>query len=508
MSSDGPRLLGLARTYRRPSRRAAGTAHTQQPYEMETLLSILTRAFARGSVHEETFADEPSPVEIAEDGPEVTFESLGISADLVAALEAAGITQPFPVQSLTIPDALAGLDVCGKAKTGSGKTLAFGLPLIERTERGSARRRPHSLVLVPTRELANQIADAIAPLAAARGLWLTAVYGGVSMMRQIQALHAGVDIVVATPGRLNDLLERDELSLSDVGFVVLDEADQMADMGFLPQVERILRRIETKPQTLLFSATLDGAIGELVRKYQHEPVRHEIASETVTVDTLTQRFIGVNSDDKVRAAARICAGAHRALVFVRTTHGADRLVKHFEREGLYAAAIHGRLAQSRRERTLAAFAEGVSPILVATNVAARGLHVDGVDVVVHFDPPEDAKTYLHRSGRTARAGEDGLVVTLVLREEARDVSRMQREAGINLAIVPMDADDPRLLDLASWEAPAAPAFEDDRGRGGDRRPQSGQPQARRGGGGYSRNRAQGPRPGGETRSRPSARPRN
>jgi superfamily II DNA/RNA helicase len=471
---------------------------------METLLSILTRAFARGAARDEAGEDSPAVHEAAVPELSVTFESLGIRDDLVTTLQANGILTPFPVQILTIPDALAGHDVCGKAKTGSGKTLAFGLPLIERTEGRSARRRPQSLVLVPTRELANQITDALAPLAETRELWLTAIYGGVSMFRQIQALRAGVDIVVATPGRLNDLLERDELSLNDIRFVVIDEADQMADMGFLPQVERILSRIDVKPQTLLFSATLDGAIGELVRKYQTDPVRHEVASEAVTVDTLTQRFVGTTSEDKVQTVARICAGAHRALVFVRTTHGADRLVQHLEREGLRGAAIHGRLAQSRRERTLAAFADGTTPVLVATNVAARGLHVDGVDVVVHYDPPEDAKTYLHRSGRTARAGEDGLVVTLVLRQEARDVMRLQREAGIDLAIVPMDADDPRLLDLGAWEAPRAAPFEEERPPRGDRSaPGGGGRRAPRG-----RNYGRGGRQGGQPSAPRAARPGN
>jgi superfamily II DNA/RNA helicase len=386
------------------------------------------------------------------DTGDLSFEALGIAPDLVAALDAQGIRAPFPVQALTIPDALAGRDVCGKAKTGSGKTLAFGLPLIERTTT-SRKRRPHSLVLVPTRELANQIAEALAPLAAARGLWLTAIYGGVSMNRQINALRAGVDIVIATPGRMNDLLERDELSLEEVEFVVIDEADQMADMGFLPQVERILRNVEGKPQTLLFSATLDGAVGELVRRYQDRPVRHEVASTEVSVDTLTQRFIGVTAEEKVAVTAQICAGAGRALVFVRTTHGADRLVKYLEREGLRVDALHGRLSQNRRDRTLAAFADGSAPVLVATNVAARGLHVDGIDVVVHFDPPEDGKTYLHRSGRTARAGESGLVVTLALPEQVADVTRLEREAGLDLTIVPMRAGDERLLDLGSWDAP-------------------------------------------------------
>ncbi|MEX2372850.1 MAG: DEAD/DEAH box helicase, partial [Dehalococcoidia bacterium] len=375
----------------------------------------------------------------AEDVP--SFADLGISDDLIAVLERDGITSPFPVQVMTIPDALDGRDVCGKAKTGSGKTLAFGLPMVMRTERARSRR-PRAIVLVPTRELANQVAEEIAPLAGARGLWLTAIYGGVSMVRQIRALRDGVEIVIATPGRLNDLLERGELVLSDIQTVVLDEADQMADMGFMPQVERILGQIDTKPQTLLFSATLDGAVGTLVRKYQDDPVRHEVVSETATVDTLSQRFIGVTRENKVEVTARICAGAARVIVFVRTKHGADRLATQLGRAGLQAAPIHGRLSQNKRERTLADFARGLAPVLVATNVAARGLHVDGVDLVVHFDPPEDEKVYLHRSGRTARAGEEGMVVTLVLPEEERDVTIIERAAGIDLRMVPMDVDDP------------------------------------------------------------------
>ena len=383
----------------------------------------------------------------------VTFEELGVPRDLVQVLNARGITAPFPVQVLTIPDAIAGRDVSGKAKTGSGKTLAFGLPLLMAT-RTAKKRRPASIVLVPTRELANQVADELAPLAEARGLWITAIYGGVSMSRQINALCQGIDIVIATPGRLNDLLERGEMSVADVQFVVLDEADQMADMGFLPQVERILKQIDGTPQTLLFSATLDGAVGTLVRNYQHDPARHEVASDTQSVDSMEQRFIGVASDERIPVAARICAGATRALVFVRTTHGADRIAKQLAAEGLRTAAIHGRLSQAKRERALAAFSDGDTPVLVATNVAARGLHVDGIDVVIHFDVPDDHKTYLHRSGRTARAGEEGLVVTLVLPEQMRDVAQIQKDAGLDLAIVPMRVDDKRLLDLKAWEAPA------------------------------------------------------
>ena len=388
----------------------------------------------------------------ADPGGEPTFASLGIARDIVTALDEMGVTTPFPIQVMCIPDALAGRDVCGKAQTGSGKTLAFGIPLIERTET-SRKRRPHSLVLVPTRELANQICETLAPLAAARGLWIMAVYGGTSMVRQIQGLQAGVDIVVATPGRLNDLLERDEVSLADVSSVVLDEADQMADMGFLPQVERILGRIDHSAQTLLFSATLDGAIGTLVRKYQHDPVHHEVVSDGTTAETLEQRFIGVEPDDKLAVAARVAGSGARTLMFVRTTHGADRLVKQLARFELNATPIHGRMNQNKRERALEAFRSGESPILIATNVAARGLHVDGIDLVVHFDVPEDGKTYLHRSGRTARAGEDGMVVTLVLPEEERDVIEVQRVAGLDYPVVRMRADDPRLSDLGSWTPP-------------------------------------------------------
>ena len=424
-----------------------------------------------------------------------TFEALGVSHDLTETLTQAGIERPFPIQALAIPDALAGRDICGMAQTGSGKTLAFGLPMIERTT--TARpRRPHSLVLAPTRELANQIAEELTPLAAARGLWLTAIYGGVSMPRQVRALQLGVDIVIATPGRLNDLLEQEELSLAAVSFVVVDEADQMADMGFLPQVERILKRIEGRPQTLLFSATLDGAVGALVRRYQQNPTRHEVASAAPTVDGLEQRFIGVRADDKIDVTSEICAGARRALVFVRTTRAADRVAKRLGRTGLRVAAIHGRLSQNRRESTLEAFRRGESPVLVATNVAARGLHVDGVDIVVHYDPPEDHKTYLHRSGRTARAGEDGMVVTLVLPEQRPDVAVLQRDGGSNYSVVEMRAGDRRLLDLASWSAPRE-RVASDQGRGANggnagRRP--GRRQSSKARNGRGRASGGGPRP--------------
>jgi len=382
----------------------------------------------------------------------VTFAELGIMPELVKALAEGGITSPFPVQALTIPDALAGRDVCGKARTGSGKTLAFGLPMLHRISTAK-KRRPHALVLVPTRELANQVAEEIAPLAGALGFWVTAIYGGSSMVRQVRALHAGVEIVIATPGRLNDLLERKELSLADINTVVIDEADQMADMGFLPQVRQILDQMDNPHQTLLFSATLDGSIGDLVRAYQTDPVRHEVVEENTTADNMDQRFIGSGRWEKLGVAASICRASKRSIVFVRTRHGADRLAEQLVKEGVKASPIHGGLTQGRRERTLSDFSSGRSPVLVATNVAARGIHVDGVDTVLHFDLPEDGKTYLHRSGRTARAGSGGLVVTLVAPDEAHDARALQREAGINVAVVSMKPDDERLNDLAGWEPP-------------------------------------------------------
>lgn len=390
-----------------------------------------------------------------------TFAALGLADDLIEVLAQDGVTAPFPVQSLAIPPALAGRDVSGKARTGSGKTLAFGLPLIERVT-PARRRRPTALVLVPTRELATQVAEALTPLAAARGLWLTTVYGGVSMLRQIRALQAGVEIVIGTPGRINDLLEREEMSVADVNFLVVDEADQMADMGFLPQVRRILGQIDGKPQTLLFSATLDDAVGALVRQYQQDPVECAVTSDEEEPHELVQRFIGVAAEDRIAVTADIVAGARRALVFCSTTRGADRLVKALAGEGLRADTIHGRRSQSQRERVLAGFATGKVPVLVATNVAARGIHVDDVEVVVHFDAPEDTKVYLHRSGRTARAGAEGLVVTLVVPEMEQLLERLQRDVGTQQAVVTMRPGDSRLGDLRAWEPPLGEPCSDGR----------------------------------------------
>jgi len=379
-----------------------------------------------------------------------TFATLGLSPDVVQALTAAGITDPFPIQALTIADGLAGRDVCGKAKTGSGKTLAFGLPMIERTEK-AAPCRPRALVLVPTRELALQVSDALAPIAAARDRSMGVLYGGAAVERQISALQAGIDIAVATPGRLIDLLDRGALKLSDVDFVVIDEADRMADMGFLPQVEWVLRKLDHPAQTLLFSATLDGDVRYLIRHYLRDPVRHEVVSTQATVEEMEHRFLAVHQMDKVKVTAAIARGANRTLVFVRTKRGADRLVLQLRREGVQAHAIHGDLRQTLREKALKDFAAGTQQVLVATDVAARGIHVDAIDVVVHYDPPEDQKGYLHRSGRTARAGVAGVVATLVLWDQMLHVERLQKRLGVHQPIVEVFSNDSRLADLAAWD---------------------------------------------------------
>ncbi len=380
----------------------------------------------------------------------VTFDALGISADLVHALAERGITEPFPVQRLTLPDALAGRDVCGRAKTGSGKTLAFGLALVERVD-SAAPGRPRALVLVPTRELATQVAAELAPLGKVRGRTVRAVYGGTDLDRQSTALRRGIDIVVATPGRLIDLIDRGAVSLADVGTVVLDEADRMADMGFLPQVEWILRRVVGPHQTMLFSATLDGDVDHVVRVHMHEPAFHEVESDRVDVDDMEHRFFFVHQMDKVRVAAAIARGSERCLIFVRTKRGADRLALQLAREGVTAQPIHGDLRQSARERALQDFAAGKLHVLVATDVAARGIHVDEIDVVVHYDPPEDHKAYVHRSGRTARAGTTGVAATLVLWDQERDVRQMQKRLGLDLPLVEVFSNNARLADLAAWK---------------------------------------------------------
>lgn len=379
-----------------------------------------------------------------------SFSALGVSPDLVAVLGAAGIDAPFPVQRLCIPDALAGRDVCGKAKTGSGKTLAFGLPLVERIGAASPKH-PSGLVLVPTRELAVQVADVLEPLAKARGHRLTTVYGGSRMARQINDLERGTEVVVATPGRLIDLVERGAVHLADVGLVVIDEADRMADMGFLPQVEWLLRRAGGKHQTLLFSATLDGGIQGLVDRYQKDPVFHEVGSPSATVEEMAHRFLLVHEMDQPRVAAAIARSTDRSLVFVNTKRQADRVARELSKAGVEAKAIHGDLRQEQREKALKRFSQGKLPVLVATDVAARGLDIDDLEVVIHYDPAPDHKTYLHRSGRTARAGATGLVATLLLWNQELEVRRLKRRLNLSEPIVEMFSNDRRLADLAGWD---------------------------------------------------------
>jgi len=385
-----------------------------------------------------------------------TFADLGVSPDLSAALASRGILSPFAVQELTIADALAGRDVCGKAKTGSGKTLAFGLPLLEKVK-GAEPRKPRALILVPTRELATQVRDELAPLGVVRDVTVAAVYGGAKMEAQVAELEKGVEIVVATPGRMIDMIERKELFLDDIDQVVLDEADRMADMGFLPQVEWILRHVPGQHQTLLFSATLDGVVDTLIKRYQTDPAMHEVVSEQVTVEQMQHRFLQVHDMDKVKVAAAIIRNSNRTIVFVRTKRAADRVADNLRREGVDAASIHGDLRQSQREKALKDFSDGKLKALVATDVAARGIHVDEVDVVVHYDPPEDSKAYLHRSGRTARAGAKGVVATLVLWNEELEVKRLLKRLKLDQPIIEVFSNDKRLADLAAWDPRTEPA---------------------------------------------------
>ncbi len=366
-----------------------------------------------------------------------SFADLGVPADLSAALAARGITEPFDIQLATIPDALAGRDVCGRAPTGSGKTIAFGVPLLATIER-ARKRRPRALILAPTRELTAQICRELEPLAAIRGLRVSAVYGGVGYDGQRRSLNRGVDVLIACPGRLGDLLRQDALRLDDVQVVVVDEADRMADMGFLPEVRRLLDRTPSTRQTLLFSATLDGAIAVLTREYQRDPARHDVGAPEPDGRGAHHVFWRVDGPQRVVVTAELVPAAGPTIVFCRTRRGADRLTTQLERAGVRAVAIHGGRSQGQRDRALAAFKIGKVDALVATDVAARGIHVDGVACVLHFDTPEDGKAYLHRSGRTARAGAAGLVVSLVGKADTRTVSRMQRELEIPAAMTPPD----------------------------------------------------------------------
>ena len=357
----------------------------------------------------------------------VTFTDLGVSADITARLAEHGVDAPFPIQAATIPAALAGRDICGRAPTGSGKTLAFGIPLVSRVSRAKPSK-PRALVLAPTRELASQIERALAPLAATRQRRVAALYGGVGFGAQLAALRRGADIVVATPGRLKDLIERRQADLSDVEIVVVDEADRMADMGFLPEVRRLLDQVRPDRQTYLFSATLDGEIDVLVKRYQRDPFVHEVevAKEE---DRRQHLFWKTDRAERASVAAQIVIRHDSTVVFCRTKRGADRLARQLTQAGVSVAAIHGDRSQAQREKALAAFSGRRVQALVATDVAARGIHVDAVGCVLHFDPPEDEKAYVHRSGRTGRAGAGGTVLSLVTDDNAGAVKALQRALG-------------------------------------------------------------------------------
>ncbi|AHH17685.1 ATP-dependent RNA helicase RhlE [Nocardia nova SH22a] len=386
-----------------------------------------------------------------------SFAVLGVDAKLTRALAAAGIAAPFPIQADTLPDALAGRDILGRGRTGSGKTLAFAIPVIDRLGTAGNRtapNRPAGLVLAPTRELATQIAAAMEPLAAAFGMKVITVFGGVPQQRQVRALRGGPDIVVACPGRLEDLMKQKLISLDAVEITVIDEADHMADLGFLPAVTRILAATPSGGQRLLFSATLDKSVNRLVERFLPDAVRHSVGGADAPVATMTHHILeSADNNAKKVLVQRLASGSGRRILFTRTKRNARRLAKQLQDSGIAAVDLHGNLAQNARDRNLAAFAGDGASVLVATDVAARGVHVDNVELVVHVDLPAEHKAYLHRSGRTARAGDTGDVVTLVLPAERGDVATLLRKAGIDAATQRVSADSPLVSRLVGEVAP-------------------------------------------------------
>ncbi|ORV98365.1 DEAD/DEAH box helicase [Mycobacterium kyorinense] len=384
-----------------------------------------------------------------------SFADLGVPAPLVKVLTARGVTTPFPIQANTLADTLAGRDVLGRGKTGSGKTLAFSLPLVTRLADAKRRQsRPSGLVLAPTRELATQICEVLEPLAAPYGLKVTTIFGGVPQTRQVATLKSGVDIVVACPGRLEDLMKQRLISLDAVEISVLDEADHMADLGFLPGVTRILAATPAGGQRLLFSATLDNGVDKLVKRFLRNPVSHSVDELSAPPAAMTHHVFHVaGAGDKKELVHRLASGAGRRILFMRTKHQARKLARQLTEAGVPAVDLHGNLSQPARDRNLAAFAAGRARVLVATDIAARGVHVDDVELVVHVDPPAEHKAYLHRSGRTARAGSAGDVVTVVLPEQRDDTRRLLRKAGITVTPQAVAADSAPVLALTGEIAP-------------------------------------------------------
>lgn len=387
--------------------------------------------------------------------PVAAFDDLDMPERLLTTLRAEGVTSPFPIQAATLPNSLAGRDVLGRGRTGSGKTLAFGLAMLARTAGQRAEpRQPLALVLVPTRELAQQVTDALTPYARALRLRLATVVGGLSIGRQASALRNGAEVVVATPGRLKDLIDRDDCRLDQVALTVLDEADQMADMGFMPQVTALLDQVRPDGQRLLFSATLDRNVDRLVRDYLHDPVVHSVDPSAGAVTTMEHHVLHVEDDDKHATTTEIAARDGRVIMFLDSKYGADRLAKKLLAVGVRAAALHGGKSQSQRTRALTGFKDGQVTALVATNVAARGIHVDDLDLVVNVDPPTDPKDYLHRGGRTARAGESGTVVTLVLPHQRREVTRLMADAGITPTTTSVRSGGTELNRITGAQAPS------------------------------------------------------
>jgi len=422
---------------------------------------------------------------------DITFSTLGVPAPLVAALGASGITDPFPIQVDTLPDTLAGRDVLGRGKTGSGKTLAFGIPMVARLGgklAGGNRRpgRPLALVLAPTRELATQITAAIQPMADVYGLKSTTIFGGVSQQRQVAALKAGVDIVVACPGRLEDLMKQGFVSLDAVEISILDEADHMADLGFLPVVTRIMDKTPQSGQRMLFSATLDNGVDKLVRRYLHNEVLHSVDEANSPVAAMTHHVFEVAGVEAKRVLVeKLASGTGRRILFMRTKHHAKKLARQLTDSGIPAVDLHGNLSQVQRDRNLAAFSAGDVRVLVATDVAARGVHVDDIELVIHVDPPAEHKAYLHRSGRTARAGAEGDVVTLVLPEQRKDTAALLRKAAISVTPQQVDASSAAVAalvgDVAAYVKPAPRAAVPARGQSQGGRSQGANAQRKRAG---------------------------
>ncbi|MEV7439905.1 DEAD/DEAH box helicase, partial [Streptomyces sp. NPDC091204] len=382
-----------------------------------------------GSIDDDTDTDFD---DAADAEPSITFGDLGLPEGIVRKLAQNGVTAPFPIQAATIPDALAGKDILGRGRTGSGKTLSFGLPTLASLAGGhTEKKKPRAIILTPTRELAMQVADALQPYGDVLGLKMKVVCGGTSMSNQIYALERGVDVLVATPGRLRDIINRGACSLENVKIAVLDEADQMADLGFLPEVTELLDQIPGGGQRMLFSATMENEIGTLVKRYLSNPVTHEVDSAQGNVTTMTHHVLVVKPKDKAPVTAAIAARKGRTIIFVRTQLGADRIAEQLVEAGVKADALHGGMTQGARTRVLADFKDGYVNALVATDVAARGIHVDGIDLVLNVDPAGDHKDYLHRSGRTARAGKSGVVVSLALPHQRRQIFRLMEDAGVD-----------------------------------------------------------------------------